>query len=172
MHNCWSTCATDAALMLAQIQAFAQDATPTNLDPESGREQGADADRRARSRAAPTATMPIPSPSTCSSEGAGSTIAYDTSGIDPAADLTLTGHYQCDGSWGVIFLARRRARRRRPSQASSKLNTLIQATGEFSIEAWVAPARSWPPQSVRTSSSYSGGDTLRNFTLGADQPGL
>ena len=39
------------------------------------------------------------------SEGAGSTIAYDTSGIDPAANLTLTGHYQFDGSWGMIFLA-------------------------------------------------------------------
>src|SRR5271156_4786979 len=33
MHNCWSTCSVDAALMLAQIQAFALDATPTNLDP-------------------------------------------------------------------------------------------------------------------------------------------
>ena len=33
MHNCWTTCSADAALMLAQIQAFALDATPTSLDP-------------------------------------------------------------------------------------------------------------------------------------------
>ena len=40
-HNCWSNCTTDAALMLAQIQAFAQMLTPTNIDPIAGRQQGA-----------------------------------------------------------------------------------------------------------------------------------
>ena len=44
-----------------------------------------------------------------------------------------------DGSWGVIFLAGG-GKAQATVQASSKLNTLIQATGEFSIEAWVAPA--------------------------------
>ena len=96
------------------------------------------------------------------SEGTGSTMAYDTSGVDPSADLTLTGHYQFDGGWGVIPRPAA-ARRRRPSQASSKLNTLIQATGEFSIEAWVAPAVVATKLSYIV--SYSGGDTLRNFTL-------
>src|SRR5579863_6573003 len=33
MHNCWSNCATDAAMMLTQIQAFAQMLTPTSIDP-------------------------------------------------------------------------------------------------------------------------------------------
>ena len=65
---------------------------------------------------------------------------------------------------------RRRQGCRRPPQASSKLYTLIQATGEFSIEAWVAPALVAVDNSYMV--SYSGGDTLRNFTLGADQPGL
>ena len=55
-------------------------------------------------------------------------------------------------------------------QASSKLYTLIQATGEFSIEAWVAPALVAATTSYMV--SYSGGDTLRNFTLVADQPRL
>jgi hypothetical protein len=32
-HNCWSDCTTDANLMLAQVQAYAQMATPTNIDP-------------------------------------------------------------------------------------------------------------------------------------------
>ncbi|HTV00522.1 MAG TPA: LamG domain-containing protein [Luteitalea sp.] len=96
------------------------------------------------------------------SEGAGSTVAYDTSGIDPAADLTLTGHYQYDGSWGVIFLAGG-GKAQATVQASSKLNTLIQATGEFSIEAWVTPAV--VATNLSDIVSYSGGDTLRNFTL-------
>ncbi len=62
------------------------------------------------------------------------------------------------------------ARRRRRPQASSKIYNLIQATGEFSIEAWVAPALVAVDKSYMV--SYSGGDTTRNFTLGSDQPGL
>jgi hypothetical protein len=41
---------------------------------------------------------------------------------------------------------------------------LIQATGEFSIEAWVAPALVAVDNSYMV--SYSGGDSTRNFTLG------
>ena len=161
MHNCWSTCAADAALMLQQIQAFAMDATPTNLDPALvvsaalTMTQGTVASGANRYDADTIAKYMF-------SEGAGSTVAYDTSGIDPAADLTLTGHYQYDGSWGVIFLAGG-GKAQSTVQASSKLNTLIQATGEFSIEAWVTPAV--VATNLSDIVSYSGGDTLRNFTL-------
>src|SRR3984957_7198540 len=161
MHNCWSTCSADAALMLAQIQAFAMDATPTNLDPALvvskalTMTQGTVAAGANRYDADTIAKYMF-------SEGAGSTVAYDTSGIDPAADLTLTGHYQYDGSWGVIFLAGG-GKAQATVQASSKLNTLIQATGEFSIEAWVTPAV--VATNLANIVSYSGGDTLRNFTL-------
>src|ERR1700733_3007024 len=41
---------------------------------------------------------------------------------------------------------------------------MIQATGEFSVEAWVAPALVAVDNSYMV--SYSGGDTTRNFTLG------
>ena len=40
-HNCWSNCATDAAQMLQEIQAFAKMLTPTNIDPDAGHQQGA-----------------------------------------------------------------------------------------------------------------------------------
>jgi hypothetical protein len=161
MHNCWSTCSADAALMLAQIQAFAMDATPTNLDPSLvvskalTMTQGTVASGANRYDADTIAKYMF-------SEGAGSTVAYDTSGIDPAADLTLTGHYQYDGSWGVIFLAGG-GKGQATVQSSSKLNTLIQASGEFSIEVWVAPAV--VATNLSDMVSYSGGDTLRNFTL-------
>jgi Concanavalin A-like lectin/glucanases superfamily len=160
MHNCWSTCSADAALMLAQIQAFAMDATPTNLDPSLvvskglTMTQGTVASGANRYDADTIAKYMF-------SEGNGA-IAYDTSGIDPAADLTLTGHYQYDGSWGIIFLAGG-GKAQATVQASSKLNTLIQATGEFSIEAWVTPAV--VATNLSDIVSYSGGDTLRNFTL-------
>ncbi len=41
---------------------------------------------------------------------------------------------------------------------------MIEATGEYSVEAWVAPALVAADNSYMV--SYSGGDTLRNFTLG------
>ncbi len=56
------------------------------------------------------------------------------------------------------------ARRRRRTQASHKIYNMIQATGEFSVEAWVAPALVAVNNSYMV--SYSGGDTTRNFTLG------
>jgi hypothetical protein len=161
LHNCWSTCSTDAALMLTQIQAYARMATPTSLNPALvvskavKLTQGTVASGANRYDADTIAKYLF-------SEGAGSTMAYDTSGIDPSADLTLTGHYQFDGSWGVIFLAGG-AKAQATVQASSKLNTLIQATGEFSIEAWVAPAV--VATNLSDIVSYSGGDTLRNVTL-------
>jgi hypothetical protein len=160
MHNCWSTCSADAAAMLQEIQAFAMDATPTSLDPSLvvskglTMTQGTVASGANRYDADTIAKYMF-------SEGNGAT-AYDTSGIDPAADLTLTGHYQYDGSWGVIFLAGG-GKAQATVQASSKLYTLIQASGEFSIEAWVTPAV--VATNLSDIVSYSGGDTLRNFTL-------
>ena len=147
--------------MLTQIQAYAKMATPTSLDPALvvskavTLTQGTVASGANRYDADTIAKYLF-------SEGAGSTMAYDTSGIDPSADLTLTGHYQFDGSWGLIFLAGG-AKAQATVQASSKLNTLIQATGEFSIETWVAPAV--VATNLSDIVSYSGGDTLRNVTL-------
>jgi hypothetical protein len=161
LHNCWDVCSTDAAEMLVEIQAYAKMATPTSLDPNLVVSKavhltdGTVASGANRYDADTIAKYLF-------SEGAGSTMAYDTSGIDPSADLTLTGHYQFDGSWGLIFLAGG-GKAQATVQASSKLNTLIQATGEFSIEAWVAPAV--VATNLSDIVSYSGGDTLRNVTL-------
>ncbi len=90
------------------------------------------------------------------------TVAYDTSGIDPSADLTITGNVTWAGGWGINVGAGGKAQA--TTAASSKLYTLIQATGEFSVEAWVAPALVAVDKSYMV--SYSGGDTTRNFTLG------
>ena len=159
-HNCWSDCATDAALMLTQIQAFANMLTPSNLDPSLvvskavTLTQGTIASGGGRYDADTIAKYMF-------AEGSGYT-AYDTSGIDPSADLTITGDVTFAGGWGVNVGAGGKLQSN--VEASSKLYTLIQATGEFSIEAWVAPALVAVDNSYMV--SYSGGDTLRNFTLG------
>jgi hypothetical protein len=48
--------------------------------------------------------------------------------------------------------------------ASKKLHDMIKTTGEYSIEAWIAPGN--VAQEDARIVSYSGGTTARNFTLG------
>ncbi|HEY1314425.1 MAG TPA: LamG domain-containing protein [Steroidobacteraceae bacterium] len=159
-HNCWDNCATDAAQMLTEIQAFAKSLTPTSLDPNLvvskaiTLAQGTVASGANRYDADTIAKYEFQT-------GSGYT-AYDTSGIDPAADLTISGNVLWAGGWGINIGAGGKAQA--STSSSSKLYTLIQATGEFSVEAWVAPALVAVDNSYMV--SYSGGDTLRNFTLG------
>jgi hypothetical protein len=159
-HNCWDNCASDAAQMLAQIQAFAQLLTPANIDPSLvvskalSLSQGTIASGANRYDADTIAKYEFQT-------GSGYT-AYDTSGIDPAADLTISGSVLWAGGWGINVGAGGKAQA--STSGSAKLYNLIQATGEFSVEAWVAPALVAVDKSYMV--SYSGGDTLRNFTLG------
>jgi hypothetical protein len=92
--------------------------------------------------------------------GTGSTV-FDGSGVVPAADLTLSGGYQWVGGWGVQFTG---GKAQASTVTSAKLHTLIGQTGEYSIEAWAAPAN--VTQSDSRIISYSGSQTTRNFRLG------
>jgi hypothetical protein len=89
-------------------------------------------------------------------------VAFDTSGVDPSADLTLSGSVTWAGGWGITVGAGGKAQA--STSSSRKIHDLIEATGEYTIEAWVAPALVAADKSYMV--SYSGGDTLRNFTLG------
>ena len=159
-HNCWDNCASDAAQMLTEIQAFAQSLTPSNIDPSLvvskalTLTQGTIASGANRFDADTIAKYEFQT-------GSGYT-AYDTSGIDPAADLTISGDVLWSGGWGITVGAGGKAQA--STSASAKIYNMIQATGEFSVEAWVAPALVAVDKSYMV--SYSGGDTLRNFTLG------
>jgi hypothetical protein len=158
-HNCWDNCQSDAAQMLTQIQAFAQSLTPTAIDPSLvvskalTLSQGTIASGAGRYDADTIAKYEFQT-------GTGS-VAYDTSGVDPSADLTITGNVTWSGGWGVIFGAGGKAQS--TTVGSAKLFNLIQATGEFSVEAWVAPALVAAKNSYIV--SYSGSDKTRNFTL-------
>jgi hypothetical protein len=160
MHNCWSNCATDAAQMLAQIQAFAQMLTPSSIDPRLvvskalTLSQGTVASGANRYDADTIAKYEF--------ETGTGLVAYDTSGVDPSADLTITGSVTWAGGWGVTIGAG--GKLQATTASSAKLYNLIQAKGEFSVEAWVAPALVAADKSYMV--SYSGGDTTRNFTLG------
>jgi hypothetical protein len=158
-HNCWDNCTTDAQLMLTQIQAFAPTLTRTPIDPALviskavTLAQGTVASGAGRYDADTIAKYEFQT-------GSGY-VAYDTSGVDPSADLTITGNVTWAGGWGLTFGAGGKAQS--TTAGAAKLFNLIQATGEFSVEAWVAPALVAAKNSYMV--SYSGSDKTRNFTL-------
>ncbi len=160
-HNCWSgSCSSDATDMQDAIQALS-DATPvTEVDPDLvtsmalGLPDGIVSSAGGRHETNVIALYEFKT-------GSG-TQAYDTSGVEPALNLTLSGEYQWVGGWGVAFTA---GKAQGSTTASTKLHDLITATGEFSVEAWVAPANVTQDGPARIV-TYSGGSTSRNFMLG------
>ena len=159
-HNCWDNCAADAALMLTQIQAFAAKLSPQSIDPTLvvskaiTLSQGTIASGASRYDADTIAKYEF--------QSVVNNQTFDTSGIDPSADLTITGNVTLAGGWGINVGAGGKAQA--TTSSSAKIYNYIQATGEFSIEAWVAPALVAVDNSYMV--SYSGGDSTRNFTLG------
>ena len=95
--------------------------------------------------------------------GQGST-AYDTSGVTPEADLELSGNVTWVGGWGINVGQGGKAQA--STSASAKFASMIQGSGEFTIETWIAPAN--VTQTAAYVVSYSGSNTTRNMTLGQD----
>jgi len=158
-HNCWTDCATAANVMQAAIQDFADGVPLTQVDPSLVVSKaltlydGTVASGGSRFDNAAIALYEFKT-------GTG-TVAYDTSGVEPAANLTLSGAVTWVGGWGIDL---RGGKAQATTAASRKLHDLIQATGEYTIEAWVAPANVVQEQAYIV--SYSGGTMARNFTLG------
>ncbi len=158
-HNCWNVgCAQAGDDMQAAIQAFADTITATQIDPLLVNSKalriidGTIASGGNRYENAQIALWEFKT-------GQGPT-AYDTSGVDPAIDLSLSGDVEWFGGWGITI---NDGKAQGTTAASKKLHDLIKATGEYAIEAWVVPAN--VTQEMARIVSYSGGDTTRNFTL-------
>ncbi|TDJ11462.1 MAG: LamG domain-containing protein, partial [Gammaproteobacteria bacterium] len=158
-HNCWAVGCTQAGDdMQAAIQAFADTITATQIDPLLVNSkalrivEGTIASGGNRFENAQIALWEFKT-------GQGS-MAYDTSGVDPAIDLSLSGDVEWFGGWGITI---NDGKAQGTTAASKKLHDLIKATGEYAIEAWVVPAN--VTQEMARIVSYSGGDTTRNFTL-------
>jgi hypothetical protein len=174
-HNCWTVCGTmttdagvttvgpansSAGIFLAAIQSFAGmvPVTPVDASLVTSQQltlaQGTIASGANRFDTNVIAKYEF--------ETGTGLVAYDTSGVDPSADLTLSGSVTWAGGWGISVGAGGKAQA--STSSSKKIHDLIEATGEYSVEAWVAPALVAADKSYMV--SYSGGDTLRNFTLG------
>jgi hypothetical protein len=168
-HNCWTaSCTNDANAMQTAITNFAAGITPTQVDPNlvtskaTTLYEGTIASGGHRDDSTVIAMYEFKTGQTCGQSITGAcATAYDTSGVDPAMDLTLSGNVQWFGGWGLNFTG---GKAQASTAASKKLKTLINATGEYSIEAWVTPGN--VVQEDMRIVSYSAGLTQRNFNLG------
>jgi len=159
-HNCWSDCASNATEMENAISSFASQIPLTEVDPSLLKSKalfltdGIVASGGGRYDASVIAVWNFKT-------GTGTT-AFDTSGVEPAINLNLSGSYNWVGGWGIQIVD---GKAQGSTASSKKLHDLITSTGEYSIEAWVVPAnvtQEGPAGIV----SYSAGTTSRNFTLG------
>ena len=159
-HNCWSNCPENSAEMEAAIATFSGSITPTEVDENLLKSRalfltdGIVASGGGRYDASVVALWNFKT-------GTGAT-AFDTSGVEPAINLNLSGNYSWVGGWGIQLVD---GKAQGSTASSKKLSDLISSTGEYSIEAWVVPAnvtQEGPANIV----SYSASTTSRNFTLG------
>jgi hypothetical protein len=141
-HNCWSNCGTDqfeagtdARLMRDRIAAFASGITATSIDSNLVTSmaltlgEGIIASGGNRHETDQFALWEF-------KIGSGLT-AFDTSGVDPAINLSLIGSVNWVGGYGLEFTG---GRAQADTISSDKLYTYIQETGKYAIEAWVIPA--------------------------------
>ena len=158
-HNCWSDCAANSSEMEAAINAFAASIPLTQVDPSLVLSKaltlydGTVASGGNRYNGSVIGLWEFKT-------GSGR-VAYDTSGVEPALNLNLSGDVTWVGGWGINV---RSGKAQGSTTASRKLHDLILGTGEYSIEAWVAPGN--VAQEDSRIVSYSGGTTSRNFMLG------
>lgn len=159
-HNCWTTsCSADAATMLARINQFVGGIQVAPVDPNLVLSKALtlyDGTVAAGGNRYETNTIAKYEFKT----GSGSTI-FDTSGVEPALNLNMSGDIGWMGGWGINIKAGGKAQG--TTTGSKKLADRIKATGEYSIEVWAAPAN--VAQEDAYIFSYSGGVMSRNVTL-------
>lgn len=163
-HNCWvppnSDCTASAAIMLAAIQDFADAVPVTEINPLL--------------KVSRALTLYDGTVAAGGSRFEQFTIAkyqfkdlidgeiIDTSGVEPQLNLMVTGDVTYMGGWGINIGAGG-GKAQATTTASAKLANRIKQTGEYSIEAWAAPAN--VSQEDAFIVSYSGGEMTRNATL-------
>jgi len=170
-HNCWSgDCAADAAVMLKAINDYAGGIAAKPIDTSlilskalrlKDGTVASGGNRVETNIVAKYEFKGVPG------KEADDANAYDTSGVQPAADLNFVanGTVEWVGGWGVNI--KPTGKLVGNSMGSKKIADQIKSSGEFTVEAWVAPAN--VAQMDAHIVTYAGGATTRNFTLGQKQ---
>ncbi len=164
-HNCWSDCQTNSNEMEAAIKAFSDSLTPVEVDPELVVSKAVSlGDAFILTSGGRIDTDIIAKYEFKQAKG---TVALDTSGVDPAADLNLFGNVAWSSAWGIKLADSGRAQA--TTAGSKKLFDLLRGTGEYTLETWVIPDsvdQGMNDNNPARILSYSGSTSERNFTLG------
>lgn len=160
-HNCWTnSCVADAQEMQNAIAALSNGITPDSVDPNLVTSKalkltdGIISSAGGRFESNVIALYEFKT-------GSGNTV-FDTSGVEPALNLSLSGSYSWVGGWGVAFTD---GKAQGSTTASKKLHDMIKSTNEYAIEAWVVPGNVTQDGPARIV-SYAGSSQTRNFMLG------
>src|SRR6185437_6041323 len=166
-HNCWATtpggapdCPASAAAMLQAITNYANTVPVTPVDPSLVLSKALSLPQATIAAGGNRIEDALVAKYEFKTES-GST-AYDTSGVSPEADLTFTGAVDWVGGWGINIGMGGKAQA--STASSTKLASMIQSTGAYTIEVWAAPAN--VTQTNAWIVSYSGSNKTRNATLG------
>ncbi len=165
-HNCGNDCMADAAEMLDAIKDLENAVSAPNAIPANWKTSKAmvlESDGILASGGGRVDTGAIAKWDFSEGEGV---IAADSSGVEPRMNLTLFGNVQWVGGNGIQLGAGGRAQA--TTASSKKLADQIRMSGEYTIEAWVAPANVVQEGPARIL-TYSSGTSERNFTLGQTQ---
>lgn len=158
-HNCWSAnCLSDAQAVEDQIQLLSDAITLTDIDPSLITSKAVTlADATVASGGSRYETNIIALWEFKTGNG---TQTFDTSGVEPALDLTFSGTVDWVLGDGIEII---NGKAQGSTVNSKKLHDLIKATGEYSIESWLVPGNvSQEDASIIT---YSAGGSARNFTI-------
>jgi len=157
-HNCWDNCPANGQEMEDAITAFSNGIPLTQVDTDLitskalNLTDGTLASGGNRYEDAQIALWEF--------KTGNGTVAFDTSGVDPAVDLNLSPEVAWFGGWGISTNG---GRAQGTTTASKKLHDVLLESGEFSIETWVIPSN--VTQEMARIVSYSANAQNRNFTL-------
>lgn len=163
-HNCWTaSCENDAGKVQELIEAMAAQIPVQEVDPSLVTSKAAslyDGTIASGGNRFENHLIALYEFKT----GTG-TIAYDTSGVDPAADLHFSGDVDWVGGYGISIKAvpNGGSKAQASTTTSRKFHQMIAATGEYSIEAWVVPGN--VTQENARIVTYGGSNTSRNFSM-------
>ena len=163
-HNCWDNCANDAQEMQDAITAFANTITPTQVNPNLIVSKALKLEPPEAIIASGGERHELNQIALWEFKTGTGNQVYDTSGVSPKMNLTLSGTYDWVGGYGVQFT---NGRAKATVESSKKLLNNLRTRGEYSIEAWIIPAN--VVQQNKNIISYSGGPTQRNFTIAQNE---
>lgn len=164
-HNCWGDCAANANEMQSAIQTFANSIAAVEVDPDLVVSKAVGlGDAFVLSSGGRIDTDIIAKYEFKTGKG---TTAFDTSGIDPVADLSLIGNVNWSSAWGIKFADNGRAQA--TVSGSRKFYDLLRGSGEYTLETWIIPDnldQGMNDNNPARILSYSGSTDERNFSLG------